>query len=326
MKRPILAAVALAAAAAPATASAASIEVATVNGSPVVQYRAAAGEVNALEMHGTADGSNDLRMPFFEFSAPLTVGPGCSGAFPVLCGAVDQGMPVDVALGDRGDVASVNSQVGTVAMNAGSGGDDVLAGGVDATADGESGNDSIRLVANNVATGTGGSGDDRVGAGSGAAEATLTGGLGNDLVVPAASLFNVGSGGSGNDRLVSFGGFTVRLSGQSGFDVLTAPSGDGSITLDGGSGGDIVVSHVGGVTALGGSGIDWIDVHGGSETAPDSVSCGSNLDLVFADAGDEVGGDCELRVNRAAPALPIVTAAERAARDLLAHTPDPSAR
>jgi Ca2+-binding RTX toxin-like protein len=324
MKRPTLAAVALAVAAAPATASAASIEVAAPNGSPVVTYQAAPGEVNALEMHGTVDGANDLRMPFFEFSAPLTVGPGCSGAFPVLCGAVDRGLPVAVALGDRGDVASVDSQVGTVAMNAGSGNDDVLAGGVDASADGESGNDSIRLAANNVATGDGGSGDDRVGAGSGAAEATLAGGIGNDLVVPNAFLFNAATGGSGGDRLVGFGGFTVRLSGQGGPDVVTAPTGDGSITLDGGSGSDVVVSHVGGVAANGGSGIDWIDVHGGSETAADTVSCGSGIDIAFADSGDDVSRDCELRLNRTAPTLPNVTAAERAARELLAHTPDPS--
>ena len=321
----MLAAVALAVAAAPATASAASIEVAALNGSDTVVYAAATGEANALEMHGTADGNNDLRLPFFEFSAPLTVGPGCTGTLPTLCGFPGRGVPVDVSLGDLGDVANVNSQVGTVHMSAGSGNDDVLAGGVDATATGDGGNDSIRIVANNVATGDGGSGNDRIAAGSGAAEATIGGGIGNDLVVPGGSLFNVGTGGSGNDRLVSFTGFTVRLDGQGGSDVVIAPTGGGSITLAGGSGGDVIVSHVGGVTAEGGSGIDWIDVRGGGDTAPDDVRCGTGLDLVFSDDADSVAGDCELRLDRRAPTLPNVTAAERAARELNAHTPDPSA-
>src|SRR3954447_12632335 len=89
MKRPVLAAVALAFAAAPSAASAATIQVASPGGTPTIVYTAAAGEVNALEMHGP-DAS--FKLPFFEFSAPLTVGPGCSGSNPVLCDAA----PVDV--------------------------------------------------------------------------------------------------------------------------------------------------------------------------------------------------------------------------------------
>ncbi len=72
-------------------------------------------------------------------------------------------------------------------MDAGSGNDDVLAGGIDATADGGSGSDSILLAANNVVTGNGGDGRDRIYGGLGAAAAILTGGRSGDLLSPTAS-------------------------------------------------------------------------------------------------------------------------------------------
>jgi hypothetical protein len=182
MKRPMLAALALAAAAAaPATASAASIDVSTSN---VITYEAKPGEVNRLQMVGTVDGGNDLRMAFFEYAAPLTAGAGCVGGFPVICGDVNQPFPVDVSLDDQRDTARVNSFTSNVTLDAGSGSDDVLAGGIDATADGGSGNDTIRVAANSTATGNGGTGHDRVSGGLGAAGAELDGGSGDDLLVP----------------------------------------------------------------------------------------------------------------------------------------------
>ena len=320
MKRPMLAALALAAAAAaPATASAASIEVA----SGEIAYRAKLGEVNRLQMVGTVDGSNDLRMAFFEYAAPLTAGPGCSGSFPVICGEVDRPFPVDVSLEDLRDVARVNSFTSNVLLDAGSGSDDVLAGGIDATANGGSGNDTIRVAANSTATGNGGSGHDRVSGGLGAAAAELEGGTGDDLLVPDGAFFNVAEGDGGDDRLVSFTGGNVTLSGQADDDVLVVQGGSGG-TLNSGSGHDIVSARLGGVTVSGGSGSDVIDVRGGSDTDVDTVTCGTGFDVVFANSGDSVAQDCELELSFTPPALPPVTDAVDDAQALLAHTPNPS--
>src|SRR4051794_19206033 len=213
MKRPVLAAVALLAAAAPATASAATIEVASPSGTPTIVYTASPGETNALEMHGTVNGVLDFRMPFFEFSAPLTVGAGCTAGTPVLCGAADRAFPVSVSLGDRDDVASTNSFTADLALSAGSGDDDVLAGGIDATADGGPGDDTVILAANSTSTGTGGSGRDRLAATLGTAAASLDGGTGNDLLVPDGFATNDADGGPGNDALVNFGGMRGTLTG-----------------------------------------------------------------------------------------------------------------
>ena len=328
MKRPILAALALAAAAAvPATASAASIELATNgDGSRVIAFRAKAGEVNALKMFGTVGGGADLRMAFFEYSSRLTAGPGCASRFPVVCGAFDAAFPVQVWLGDRGDVANVNSFTERLALDAGSGDDDVLAGGFDAAAEGGSGRDTIRLAANNGTRGNAGSGRDRITGGLGAVAAILDGGGGNDLVVPDGSLFNDAKGGTGNDQLVAFQGREIRFDGGDGEDVLVALGGRGPILLDGGDDDDFAYSHAGGGTAGLGSGNDIAEVQGGPDTAPDTVSCGPGWDVAWVDEADTVGADCELTFRSAAPTFRKVASVEAAAQALLAHRPDPSTR
>ena len=322
----MLAGIAVAAAAVlvPSTASAASIALTVPGGTPTITYTAAPGEVNALEMHGTVGGPLDFRMPFFEYSAPLTVGASCTDGVPVLCGFVERAFPVDVSLGDENDVASTNSFTGNLAMDAGSGNDDVLAGGIDAVADGGRGSDSILLAADGSATGGGGSGRDKIYGGLGAAAALLTGGTGRDLLVPDGFLFNRADGGSGNDNLVSFTGDAVTLSGQSGADLLIAPTGRGDITLDGGSGPDVAQSHVGGVTVDAGSSADLVEVRGGAETAPDTVACGSGLDVVYADADDVLASDCEVVLHRTPPTFQRAVSAEAAARALIAHRPNPA--
>jgi Ca2+-binding RTX toxin-like protein len=326
MKRPVLAAIALTVVAAPATASAATIQVASSNASPTIVYTAAPGEVNALEMHGTVGGPFDFRMPFFEYSAPLSAGAGCADAQPTVCGAVGHAFPVSVALADGDDVASTNSFTGNLTMSAGSGSDDVLAGGIDATADGGSGDDTILLAANNLATGTGGYGRDRLAAGLGAAAARLDGGSKADLVVSDAFAFGDVHGGYGNDALVGLSGTQLTLSGDGGSDALVAPaSSQPRVTLDGGSGDDIAYSHAGGVAVAADSGDDTVDVRGGSTTAPDTVTCGSGHDVVYADAGDDVASGCEKVVFKAAPTLTRVVEAQAAAHALLAHRPNPRA-
>jgi Ca2+-binding RTX toxin-like protein len=322
MKRPVLAAVALAFAAGPAIASAATIEMRPApTGSSVIAYDAAPGEVNALSMSGTIS-PGDFRMGIFEFSAPLIARPGCAAGTPVVCGEVDRAFPVIVTLNDESDVANVNSFTSTVNMDAGSGDDDVLAGGIDASADGGPGNDTIRLAANNLTTGQGGTGRDRIAAGLGAAAARLDGGSGNDLLVPGGFLFNEADGGHGADRLVSFTGRDVTLNGQAGSDVLVAAGGSG-IVLNGGSGSDVIASELGGVTVSAGSGWDLIDVRGPAETSADTVSCGPGVDVVWANRADDVARDCEIELGFN-PSLGKVAAAIEDAHDLLAHIPDPS--
>jgi hypothetical protein len=318
MKRPILAAVALTVAAAPATASAASIELASPTG--VITYAASPGEVNRLQMSGTVDGPFDLRMEFFESGAALTAGAGCVAGVPVTCGEVDQAFPVEVSLGDEKDVANVNSFTGSLRLDAGPGSDDVLAGGITAAADGGSGNDTIRMAANISATGTGGTGNDRMAAGLGARAATLDGEGGNDLLVPGAFLSNQANGGTGNDTLVNMTG-DVTLSGDDGSDVLVALAARSQ--LDGGAGSDIVSGKLGGVTVTAGSGNDVVDVRGAADTDADTVTCGAGFDVVFANSGDTVARDCELRLGFNTPTLPPVTTAVADAQALLDHTPEP---
>jgi Ca2+-binding RTX toxin-like protein len=327
MKRPTLVALATVAAAAavPASASAASIALTVPGGTPTIAYTAAPNEVNALEMHGTVNGGLDLRMPFSEYSAPLTLGASCSGLLPTICGSATQSYPVTVSLADKDDVANVNSFTNTLTMDAGSGNDDVLAGGINASADGGSGNDSILVAANSLATANGGDGRDRIYGGLGAAAATLTGGGNGDLLVPDGFAFDDAKGGSGDDRLVSLSGDTVTLSGEGGNDILTAPTGRGDLTLNGGSGIDTIVSHVGGVTVDAGSGTDIVDVRGDASSAPDTLSCGSGFDLAWANSTDDVAGDCEIVITHGAPpVLSRVTSAIDAAHALIAHRPNPA--
>jgi Ca2+-binding RTX toxin-like protein len=295
----------------------------TPTGSSVIAYEAAPGEVNALSMSGTV-GPGDFRMAFSEFSAPSFAGAGCVAPTPVVCGEVDRAFPVIVALNDQDDVARVNSFTQTLTLDAGSGNDDVLAGGIDASADGGSGSDTIHLAANNLATGHGGTGRDRIAAGLGAAAARLDGGLSSDLLVPGGFLFNEAVGGSGDDRLVSFTGSEVILSGDSGSDMLVA-LGRGSVQLNGGSSTDIVSAELGGVTVSAGSDHDLIYVRGAAGTAADTVSCGTGFDAVWANRGDNVADDCELELSFNS-SLPRVARAISDAQDLLAHRPDPAAR
>ena len=258
MTRAIVAALAIAACAAPATASAATIGIE----SEVIAYKAKPGEINALRMHGTVGGGFDLRMAFFEHRARLTAGTGCEPGFPVICGAVDVAFPVDVSLGDRSDVANVNSFTQRLSLDAGSGDDDVLAGGIDATAHGGSGSDTIRLAANNGTRGSGGSGRDRITGGLGAVAAILDGGSGGDLLVPDGSLFGDAKGGTGADQLVALRGREIRFAGEAGADVLVVAEARGPVSLDGGAGDDIAFAHVGGVNVDAGRGADVIEVQG----------------------------------------------------------------
>lgn len=315
MRRAALAISAVVLAVLPASAAAATISLTSPNG---LVYQAAPGEVNALALT-----SMNWPLPFVEYAAPLTVGPGCVPGTPVLCGNPGGpfGTGIHVTLGDRADVATVNSYFGGTTMNAGSGDDDVVAGGFDATASGEAGDDTIRLAADSGTFGFGGPGDDRLTGGSGAYDVELDGGPGRDLLVPNGRPYNYAHGGPGRDSLVSLGGAT-RLYGENGSDVILAFFGG---ALDAGRGPDLVIAASGAHTVSAGPGADRIDTVDSGNAAPDSVSCGAGFDVVWADTDDTVSADCERRRSGPAPQFPRAIRAEADARALLLHRPDPSA-
>jgi Ca2+-binding RTX toxin-like protein len=299
MKTALMFLVAVAAAGVPGVANAATVSV----DHDTAVYRAAPREANAL---GLVNAFGPLT--FADFGAPLTAGRGCAGVGTVSCDARD----IDATLGDRADKAQLNCFIGAVALDAGTGDDDVLVGANDdASATGGPGDDTIVLVANGGGTGSGGSGNDALASRSGATD--IAGDAGSDLLTvgPGRNPAKL-SGDEGADRLV--GSQAAELLGGSGGDVLV-----GGASIEGGSGNDRIQS-AGGATISGGSGADLIDAADGSGT-PDTISCGSGLDAVWVDAGDTVAQDCELQMTGPAPPLPGVAGAISDAQALLTHTP-----
>jgi Ca2+-binding RTX toxin-like protein len=112
----------------------------------------------------------------------------------------------------------------------------------------------------------GGGGDDYVDGEYGADE--LHGGPGNDTM----------AGRSNNDRIF----------GDAGDDHITGDRGSDHIA--GGSGDDEIFGNLDPDTVSGGPGNDRINVVRGDH---DAVRCGRGHDVVFADPGDRVAGDCE---------------------------------
>lgn len=301
MKTALISLAAVAVAGVPGVASASTI---SVDGAGTAVYRAAPREANALQL---VDVMAPLR--FVDQGAMLTAGPGCTPGTPVICDA----RGISASLGDRNDRALVNSFTpGDVVLDAGSGDDDVLAGANDrATASGGPGNDIVVVIANGQGTASGGPGDDQLGGRSSGDDLSGDGGM-DLLAVRAGFTPATLAGGDGADRLV--GNMSAAVSGGSGNDLLI-----GGATLDGGAGADRI-KGTGGSTISGGAGSDAIDAADGSG-APDTISCGSGFDAVWADPEDTVAPDCELRTIGLAPALPGVAGAVADAQALLAHQP-----
>lgn len=310
MKTALLSLAVVAVAGVPGVASAATV---SVDSSGTVTFQASPGEANKL----------NLASPFGPFGfadtgAPLSAGPGCTAGAPVTCPAG----PIVATLGDRADIARVNSfaPAGDVSVDGGTGNDDLLAGSNNgASAVGGSGDDIIVMVANGGATASGGPGSDRVAGLSGIDK--LDGDGGADLLAerpgPAPSTL---SGGDGNDRLV--GGDADNLSGGNGSDILIGGATFGGATLDGGNGIDLITS-TSGATITAGSGADFVNAADGSGTA-DTIFCGPGYDFVWADATDRVSRDCERRLSGPAPTFPGTAAAIADAQALLAHRPNVS--
>jgi hypothetical protein len=110
---------------------------------------------------------------------------------------------------------------------------------------------------------------------------TMLGGKGDDQILAGRGQDHL-SGGGGNDRLVSGGGINTLLGGG------------GSNTLIGGRGSDTLVDW--GAASIVKTGSPkrghraFVNVRDGDDH--DVVVCGSERSTVFADAGDEVEGDC----------------------------------
>jgi Ca2+-binding RTX toxin-like protein len=308
MKTALISLAVVAVAGVPGVASAATV---SVDGSGTVNYQAAPGEANKLNLAAPFD-----PFGFADGGAPLSAGPGCTAGVLITCPAG----AISATLGDRADSARVNSfaPVGDVAVDGGTGNDDLLVGSNNsASAVGGSGDDIILMVANGGATATGGTGNDRLAGLSGIDE--LAGDGGADLLTeqpgPAPATL---AGGDGNDRLV--GGDADDLDGGNGSDILVGGASFGSATIAGGFGTDLITSK-GGATITAGPDADVINATDGSGGA-DTISCGAGYDLVWADAADRVSRDCEHRLYGRAPALPGTAAAIADAQALLAHLPN----
>lgn len=81
-----------------------------------------------------------------------------------------------------------------------------------------------------------------------------------------------------------------RLVGTSRADTIRGRGGNDRIA--GAAGSDLLHGGPGRDTVLGQPGADRISVH--ADGARDTVSCGSGVDVVNAELGDVVGGDCEI--------------------------------
>jgi hypothetical protein len=289
MKTALLSLAVVAVAAVPGVATAATVS----SDGGTVTYTAAAHEVNSPAL------VSSLPISLTDATVPLTARTGCvSGAGgSVLCaGATD----LSLLLGDRADATSVDNGIGNVTIDGGTGNDRITGGSVQSvTITGAGGDDTITVNANALGTGDGGAGaDSLLGLSNGN---VLRGGDGADLITNRGSRFTSGTldGGDGPDRMVGNGSAT--LTGDDGNDILVT-QGDGE-SADGGANADKITSVAGGATISAGPGADMVNAADGSGI-PDTITCGAGPDVVWADPGDSVASDCELVVPGPAPTLP----------------------
>ena len=157
---------------------------------------------------------------------------------------------------------------------------------------------------------TGGSADDRLGAGLG--PATLSGGPGNDRMTggPAADTMSGGPGTDTAEYQSSPFPVTLTLDGQPNDgppgqgdnvepDVENAGSGSGDDTFTGSDSGNAMTTRGGQDYADGGTGPDALSMGDGIDVArardgvADTVDCGAASDFAIVDAKDTVAGNCE---------------------------------
>lgn len=228
----------------------------------------------------------------------------------------------DTLNGAGGDdqLGASQSHTGSVLIG-GDGADSITAGYSDSAIYGNAGNDQITIGGfGNGTTIYGGQGDDSISATFGD-DVYISGDLGNDLIFTGNSDSSGGTvlGGSGNDSIsashsMAFGnmgedflgvGFHATAFGGQGSDTVSG-SGGGNM-LSGDLGDDTVVSSGGGDLMFGGQGNDYMQIDMGGATAyggqgDDYVVVNDNLttgghDLIHGDLGNDTimsssgGGD-----------------------------------
>ena len=112
----------------------------------------------------------------------------------------------------------------------------------------------------------------------------ISGGLGDDVLVGQSQ--NVVNGDAGNDRITLTAGGTAN--GGADDDTLIALA--FVSTLNGDAGNDTFILGGGLHVVNGGIGTDTID---GRNERTDTIDCGADADVVHADQGDTVNGNCE---------------------------------
>ena len=240
----------------------------SVSGSTIF-YRAAPTQVNHLVIRDNGTASGFIGFAISDTGATIRPGPGCSssGSTSALCNVPINTLPAyDVDLGDQNDTF------------------DVLV------------NFAQRSVVN------GGFGDDTFSGGPGAE--TFIGGDGVDTVSYASRTVNIGGsigcstglfcGPDGaqneNDDISSDVEKVIGGSGAAG--LSSGPKATVRHALDGGAGNDLIVGNLGSDVLTGGSGQDTLSGFDGNDSLfandgePDTVGCGTGLDIAQIDLHD----------------------------------------
>jgi Ca2+-binding RTX toxin-like protein len=215
--------------------------------------------------------------------ATLHAGPGCSGGpGAVLCVVPSGGLPAyDVDLGDGNDTFDVRVNFPQRSVVNGGFGDDTFSGGPGAeTFFGGDGVDTVTYASRTV---------------------TIGGSIGCD----SGGLFCAPDGAQNENDSIS--NDIDKVIGGSGADGLASgPKTTVRHTLDGGAGNDFIAGNLGSDVLTGGSGQDTLSGFDGNDSLfardgdPDTLSCGTGLDIAQIDLHDPPPpADCD-SVDRAA--------------------------
>lgn len=265
-----------------------------------VSYVGSPGERNVVDARALApDPESDLPSWYgaVKDDGQATPSTGCAAAPPQISYAFDilcptQGPPNLVGGGgDQDDVLSAFTEAAvhagtTATLTGGDGNDKLYAYGMTAHLDGGPGDDFLSPDA-----------DARQQDGGSTPRGVIAGGPGNDVVtyVSAPGPVTVSLDNRANDGVAGEGdnvhSDVERVIGAVGFGN-TLIGNQHANTLGGAGAADKLVGGGGHDSLSGYDGndiLDAIDTGGG-----DQVACGEGADLVYADAGDSVGRDCEV--------------------------------